>query len=102
MPWKESRVVDERVRFIAACGESDDTFAEICRRFGVSRQTGYKWVERYEVFGPAGLIDRPPVARVCPQRTPDELVDAVVSLRKERPFWGPKKLRAWLAVRQPE
>src|ERR1700687_118485 len=102
MPWRESRVVDERVRFIAACIESDETFAELCRRFGVSRQAGYKWVERDGRGGPAGLLNRPAVARLAPHRTATELVDAIVRARKEHPFWGPKKLRAWLAEREPE
>lgn len=103
MPWKESRVVDQRVRFIAACMEaSEDTFAELCRRFGVSRQTGYKWVERYEREGPTGLVDRPAVARIYPHRTAAELVDAIVRTRKEHPFWGPKKLRTWLTEHEPE
>lgn len=102
MPWKESRVVDERVRFIAACIESDETFAELCRRFGVSRQTGYKWVERYEREGPTGLLDRPAVPRLYPHRTATELVDAIVRTRKKHPFWGPKKLRTWLAENEPE
>jgi transposase InsO family protein len=102
MPWKESRAVDERVRFIAACVESDDTFAEICRRYGVSRPTGYKWIKRYEERGPAGLLDQPPVAYVHRLQTPADLVDAIVQLRKQRPFWGPKKLLARLRELEPE
>jgi transposase InsO family protein len=102
MPWKESRAVDERVHFIVACSESEESFAELCRRFGVSRQTGYKWVERYETDGPGGLVDRRPVARTHPAQTTDEVIDVIVGARKEHPFWGPKKLRAWLAARAPE
>jgi hypothetical protein len=44
MPWRETCVVDERVRFIAALREADEPFAVICKRFEISRKTGYKWL----------------------------------------------------------
>jgi len=100
MPWKESRTVDERLSFIAACSESDESLAALCRRFGVSRKTGYKWLDRYDELGPPGLLDQPSVARVHPAQTPLEVVDAVVAARKAHPTWGPKKLRSWLAERE--
>jgi putative transposase len=94
VPWKDIRPVDERVRFIAAVMEDPrGNFAEQCRRFGISRSKGYKWVKRYELEGPAGLEDRKPLAQQCPHRTADEVVDRVVAMRKEHPHDGPKKLR---------
>ena len=99
MPWKETRPVDERVRFIAAINESDETFAALCRRFGISRKTGYKWAARFEELGPSGLDARPPVAQTCPHRVADDVTDVIVTLRKERPTWGPKKLRELLLTR---
>ncbi|WP_437630348.1 integrase core domain-containing protein [Sorangium sp. So ce854] len=96
MPWKETCSVDERLQFIAQVNESDETFAELCRRFGISRKTGYKWVERYEQAGPRGLEERRPVAHTFPHATAAVIVDALVELRKERPTWGSKKLRARL------
>lgn len=96
MPWKESRVVDQRVRFITEVNESQESFAALCRRFGISRKTGYKWCARYEEYGPAGLEERLPIARQCPHKTADELAAALIELRKEHPTWGPKKLKARL------
>lgn len=96
MSWKESRVVDQRVHFITEVNESQESFAALCRRFGISRKTGYKWCERYEEYGPAGLEERRPIALHCPYKTADELVAALVELRKEHPTWGPKKLKARL------
>src|SRR5438034_4658812 len=96
MPWKESRVVDERLCFIAACSESEESFAGLCRRFGISRRVGYKWLDRYDELGPVGLLDRPPVARVHPAQTPAAVVDVLLTARKEQPSWGPRKLRDWL------
>jgi putative transposase len=94
VPWKDIRPVDERVRFIAAVKEDPrGNFAELCRRFGIHRSKGYKWLQRYRELGPAGLQDRPPVARSCPHKTPDDVVDRIVAMRKEHPWDGPKKLR---------
>ncbi len=96
MPWKVICPMEERMRFITSVNESDETFSELCARFGISRKTGYKWVERYEADGVAGLAEGRPVARSCPHRMPDELLNRVLELRKEHPTWGPKKLRARL------
>jgi transposase InsO family protein len=96
VPWKETCFVDERLRFIALVKDSDDTFAALCAAFGISRKTGYKWVNRYEKLGPAGLAEQRPVAHTFPHATPTKILDALLQLRKERPTWGPKKLRARL------
>jgi transposase InsO family protein len=94
VPWKDIRPVDDRVRFIAAVKEDPrGNFAELCRRFGIHRSKGYKWLQRYREHGPAGLEDRKPIAQSCPHKTPDDVVDRVVAMRKEHPWDGPKKLR---------
>jgi len=94
VPWKESRAMDERVRFIAAIQEDPrGNFTRLCERFGISREKGYKWLARYKEHGPSGLEDRSPVARSCPHKTADAVADRVVAERKEHPFDGPKKLR---------
>jgi putative transposase len=86
--------MDQRVRFIAAVQEDPrGNFSHLCKRFGIARSVGYKWVERYRDQGPAGLVDRDSVARGCPHRTPDVVVDRLLVLRKRYPFDGPKKLR---------
>jgi transposase InsO family protein len=90
------------VEFIAACIQGEDNFAELCRRFGISRKTGYKWVARYEELGPEGLLARPPVARCHPQAREAALLDAVLQARKDHPFWGPKKLRRLLQEQAPQ
>jgi len=101
MPWKETSAVDERLRFIVAFQDSDESFSALCRRFGISRTAGYKWIDRYEQYGPAGLQDRAPIARTHPRQVPEQIVDLVLRARKEHPSWGPKKLRAWLSEQHP-
>jgi putative transposase len=103
MPWKETGPVHERLKFIAAWSESEDeNFAAHCRAFGVSRRVGYKWLERYERGGPTALEDRTSKPRLPAHQLSAEVIDAVVTLRKEHASWGPKKLRAVLAERWPE
>ena len=104
MPWKETRAVDERLRFIAAVQEDPKgNFRRLCERFGISRPKGYKWLKRYREMGPAGLEDRKPIARSCPHRTANVVVDRVIEMRKEHPYDGPKKLRArLLAFGEPQ
>jgi Helix-turn-helix domain len=57
MPWKESSVVDERMRFVIQLKDGE-SMASLCREFGISRKTGYKIFERYEECGLEGLTDR--------------------------------------------
>jgi transposase InsO family protein len=103
MPWKETCVVDERVRFIAAVEEDPrGNFARLCREFGISRSNGYKWLARYEAEKARGLHDKPSTPRSCPHKTPAAIADLVVALRKRHPFDGPKKLRAQLVAEHPE
>jgi putative transposase len=103
VPWKETRVVDERIRFINAVLEDPrGNFTRLCERFGISRDNGYKWLARYRELGPAGLADRQPIPKSCPHRTSDAIADLVVALRKKHPFDGPKKLREQLVAQHPE
>jgi putative transposase len=101
MPWKETCLMDEKVSFIAACRE-EGNFAEVCRRFGISRKTGYKWLGRYDGEGIEGLKERPPIVVEPPNATPVAVVSAIVTARKEHPLWGPKKLRAVLLQAMPD
>jgi putative transposase len=79
-----------------------ESFAAVCLRFGISRRAGYKWIERYEAAGVDGLKEKSRAPHRCPHRTPDRVRDSLVELRKEFPYWGPKKLRDVLLARNPE
>lgn len=58
MPWKDVKPMDEKILFIADYLRQVDTFSQLCERFGVSRKTGYKWVERYQQGGAEALEER--------------------------------------------
>lgn len=102
MPWKETCRMDERIRFVAEWSKEETNFSVLCRAFGISRKTGYKWVERYELFGPEGLVDRPPIAKRHPNKIDEHVLDLVLGCRKGHPLWGPRKVRAWLSERYLE
>jgi len=60
--------MDERVKFVAAMLEGDETFVELCERFGISRKQGYKWKERYDQGGVEALADRSRAHVLTPTR----------------------------------
>jgi transposase len=47
MPWTETRPM-QRLDFIRACHAGTDSFSALCRLFGISRKTGYKWLQRFD------------------------------------------------------
>ncbi len=67
MPWKETCAMEQREAFIAAWLDGGFSMSELSRRFGVSRPTAYKFVERFRHWGPAGLCDASRAAR-APER----------------------------------
>jgi len=102
MPWKETCAMDQRMRFVMEIEKGQATKAALCRRFGISRPTGYKWLWRYAEEGLVGLVDRPRVPRRHPHQVADELIEMILSLRRKHPRWGPRKLRVLLAEKVPE
>src|SRR5262249_55493118 len=72
------------------------SLAELCRRYGVSRKTGYKIIGRYESEGVAGLVDRSRAPHHHPNEVDEDREAAILALRGEHPSWGPKKLKKWL------
>ena len=73
--------------------------AALCRRFGVSRKSGYKWLGRYREDGVAGLADRSRAPCHHPQEVSAELAERCLEVRRAHPTWGPVKVRAVLERR---
>jgi transposase InsO family protein len=97
MPWKENLVPDERLRFVLACLKEEDSMSALCRRYGVSRPVGYKWLARYKNGGEAGLVDRGCAPRTHPNQVEAKLERRILAMRAEHPSWGARKLVAALA-----
>ena len=93
--------MDERLKFIAGWLRAEVPFSQLCARHGISRKTGYKWVDRYEAAGAIGLIDHSRAPHRLAQAMAPTIAERLVGLRRERPPWGPKKLLARLAADDP-
>lgn len=102
MGWNETSVQDERWLFVRAYLSEDMTMSGLCAHFGVSRVTGYKWIERFRLSGLEGLSDRSSAPLVHGRRTPDVIREAIVGERQAHPDWGPKKIIGRLADLYPE
>lgn len=93
MGWKEVTIMSERMEFVALALKEGAGFSELCRRFGVSRKTGYKFVRRYGEEGVEGLGDRSRRPKSSPNATPAHMERVILELRDEHPAWGGRKLR---------
>jgi putative transposase len=102
MPWKETCVLDEKMAFIGEWLRGELPMTVLCARYGISRDTGYRLVERYQREGPEGLKPRSRAPHRHGLAMAEEIAAAIVSLRRRRPYWGPKKLRAVLQRGDPK
>lgn len=101
MPWRESCAMEQRAYFLLVAETGEAPFAALCRQFGISRETGYKWLRRWRAEGGAGLTDRSRAPRSHPRAVAPELLEACLAFRREHPTWGPVKVRAALLRRHP-
>ncbi len=95
MPWRVTSPMHERHRFVLDAEYARCSFAELCRRYGVSRKTGYQWLTRYTTDGPPSLADRSHRPATGPHATDSELIQAILQLRTWW-GWGARKLHALL------
>lgn len=90
----------EKMRFIADHEEGQYDMSELAERYGISRKTGYKWLERFREEGPSGLVERATAALRVANRTESGVEELVVAWRRKHPTWGPKKLLSSLGRRE--
>jgi putative transposase len=102
MPWRRVTEVLERTRFVLEAERGEWSMAELCRRYGISRKTGYYWVRRYQSEGLAGLQTRSRRPHHNPRATAVEVVERVLKEKQRHPHWGPRKLLERLKREAPE
>ena len=100
MPWKESSVMDERMRFVIRLKDGE-SMASLCREFGISRKTGYKILDRYEQCGLEGLSDRTRRPYRYANQLPEQVEAEIVATKREKPNWGARKIHERLLRRLP-
>lgn len=92
MPWKDTLKMDQKIEFALRAINCPD-FQALCREYGISRKTGYKWRERFVAQGLAGLNERSTRPQSSPDGLPEAVVCEMVKLKQAHPFWGPRKIR---------
>jgi putative transposase len=99
MAWQDVAPMEERIRFIVEATREGKGVSALCREFGISRKTGYKWLTRYRAWGLAGLHELSRRPRASPTRIPAAVEALVLRERHRHRTWGPKKLQAILATK---
>jgi transposase InsO family protein len=95
MPWQECSTMSLRYEFLSLASQPGSNFSQLCQRFGISRKTGYKWLQRYEQTGTAGLADRSRRPQHSPRHTAAEIEAQVLAVRDQF-GWGARKIKACL------
>lgn len=93
MPWQERGTMSLRREFCELASRDGANVSELCRRFAISRKTGYKWLARYQAEGGVGLVDQPRRPEVSPRLSDAAIVERVLALRTTHPTWGGRKLK---------
>jgi len=92
MPWDTKDIMSLREEFVGLASQEGVNRRALCRRFGISAQTAYKWLARYAEEGQAGLINRPRRPHHSPSETPPTIQASVVAMRTQHPAWGGRKI----------
>src|SRR5229473_2174422 len=88
MPWLETAPMEQRERFVRDHRLALYTMVELSARYGISRKTGYKWLDRFDQGGRDGLGDRSRAPRRCPHKISDEVTTLICEARRRHPSCG--------------
>jgi len=93
MPWKEVSIMSQRLEFVTLASAEKANIRHLCRCYGLSSATAYKWLHRFQTNGVNGLADRSRRPHHSPSRSAAEMEEAIINLRLKHPAWGGRKLR---------
>jgi putative transposase len=96
MPWKSSVPMDQKVEFLATARAGHISVSAACDRFGISRKTGYKWINRYDEFGVRGLEHLSRAPKSHPHAVSTQVIEQLLGARRRHPHWGARTLVRWL------
>lgn len=97
MPWKASTTMSQRLEFVKLALKESANRRALCREFGITPRTGYKWIKRYQEQGEVGLYDRSRRPKRSPQKSSSIVEEAVLKVRRAHPAWGGRKIQWQLA-----
>ncbi len=92
MPWKENTVMSQKEEFIRSVETEAESFSALCAKFGISRKTGYKILNRFKSEGLEGLKPHSRMPLFNPNKTPQAMVDRILEVRAKHTTWGPRKI----------
>jgi transposase InsO family protein len=96
MSWQPTNIMTLKREFVQFALQEGARISALCRRYEISRKTGYKWIKRYREQGEAGLAERSRRPGRSPGQTGGKVAQSITALRREHPAWGARKLRAVL------
>jgi len=96
MPWLEVNTMSLRREFVMLAQQEVCNISGLCEFFGISRKTGYKWLNRFDEYGDAGLNNRSRRPLSSPFKSPESIEDVIVALRGLHPAWGGRKIKSRL------
>jgi len=102
MPWKEKDVMNLRLEFVLRALAEEVPLIDLCREYGISRKTGYKWKERFLERGIGGLADSSRRPTRSPNETDEDTICEIIRLKEAHRAWGPRKIRTLYARVHPE
>jgi putative transposase len=102
MAWLETRVMDERFKFVTEVIEGTYNMTELCQSYNIARKTGYKWLGRYNELGMEGLKDLPRAPHNHPNALSDIIRLAILEIKARFPNWGPAKINYRLRKFNPD
>ena len=88
MPWRERKVMDLKEEFVIQAQKGSQSFSSLCREYGISRKTGYKWLGRFDDKGFTGLENQSRRPTSSPERLSEEAVCKLVRLKQDHMRWG--------------
>jgi putative transposase len=97
MPWKDLRAMSQKLEFVEKATAPGANVAALCRDYGISRQTGHKWLRRYREQGYLGLVEQSRRPASSPLATGEEIVVSILELKGRHPSFGPQKISQVLA-----
>jgi transposase InsO family protein len=99
MPWNEVTKMSLKLEFVRFALKENEPFSALCKRYNISRKTGYKLLQRYAQYGESGLSDQSRKPKTSPSKSKSSIEKKIVKLREEKPSWGGRKIKAYLLAK---
>jgi len=101
MPWKEINKMDQKIRFVVKTFDKHANFTQLCKEFGISTKTGYKWRQRFIEGGEPALADKPRTPNANAKSVDRDMIYDIITIKNKKKSWGAPKIHAILVDMHP-